>query len=136
MDNTLTIEASVSPDGKLVVFIAFPRGQAVQCSITREVLEQYFWAPISASDARPLKAYMDGQKRIVAANLASSSVDGCRLPSSSKCASSAVEAAYTSRAAPTPRSRASASCDSVFSFAKGRDEITSPEHRSRRHTGR
>jgi hypothetical protein len=67
MDSTLTIEASVSPDGKLVVFIAFSRGRAVQCSITREVLEQYFWAPIGASDARLLNVYMDGQKRIAAA---------------------------------------------------------------------
>ncbi|RDK01474.1 DUF1488 family protein [Paraburkholderia lacunae] len=67
MVSTLIIEASVSPDGKLVVFIAFARERAVQCSITREVLEQYFWAPIGASDARLLKAYMDGQKRIAAA---------------------------------------------------------------------
>ena len=67
MDSTLTIEASVSPDGKLVVFIAFARGRAVQCSITRDVLEQYFWAPIGANDARLLKAYMNGQRRIAAA---------------------------------------------------------------------
>ncbi len=67
MDSTLAAEASVSPDGKLVVFIVIARGRAVQCSITRDVLEQYFWAPIGANDARLLKAYMDGHKRIVAA---------------------------------------------------------------------
>jgi hypothetical protein len=67
MDSTLTIEATVSSDGKLVVFTAFARGRAVQCSITRDVLEQYFWAPIGANDARLLKAYTDGHKRIAAA---------------------------------------------------------------------
>ena len=67
MDSTLAAEASVSSDGKLVVFIVFARGRAVQCSITRDVLEQYFWAPIGANDARLLKAYTDGHKRIAAA---------------------------------------------------------------------
>jgi len=41
MDSTLTEEASVSLDEKLVVFAAFLRGRAVQFSITRTVLEQY-----------------------------------------------------------------------------------------------
>ena len=66
MDSTLAAEASVSPDGKLVVFTAFSRDRAVECSITRNVLEQYFWAPIGASETRLLKAYRDGQKRIAA----------------------------------------------------------------------
>ena len=67
MDSTLTAEATVSADGKLVAFVVFSRGRAVQCSITRDLLEQYFWAPIGANDARLLKAYKDGQKRIAAA---------------------------------------------------------------------
>ena len=67
MDSTITVEASVSADGRLVVFVVFARGRAVQCSITRDVLEQYFWAPIGADDARLLKAYTDGRKRIAAA---------------------------------------------------------------------
>jgi hypothetical protein len=67
MNSTLAAEASVSSDGKLVLFIVFVRGRAVQCSITRDVLEQYFWAPIGANDARLLKAYTDGHKRIAAA---------------------------------------------------------------------
>ncbi|WP_429259534.1 DUF1488 family protein [Paraburkholderia sp. GAS334] len=67
MDSTLTAEASVSSDGKLVVFVVFARGRAVQCSITRDVLEQYFWAPIGANDARLLKSYTDGHRRIAAA---------------------------------------------------------------------
>jgi hypothetical protein len=67
MNSTLAAEASVSSDGKLVVFTVFARGRGVQCSITRDVLEQYFWAPIGANDARLLKAYTDGHKRIAAA---------------------------------------------------------------------
>jgi hypothetical protein len=67
MDSTLTLEASVSTDGKLVVFVVFSRGRTVHCSITRDVLEQYFWAPIGADNARLLKAYTDGHKRIAAA---------------------------------------------------------------------
>lgn len=39
----------------------------VRCTITRAALEQYFWAPTGADDARLLKAYIDGQKRITAA---------------------------------------------------------------------
>ncbi|MEW9585209.1 DUF1488 family protein [Paraburkholderia sp. DGU8] len=67
MDSTLTAEASVSADGKLVAFVVFARGHVVQCSITRDALEQHFWAPIGADDARLLKAYTDGHKRIAAA---------------------------------------------------------------------
>jgi hypothetical protein len=66
MNSTLSVEASVLPDGKLVVFVVFARGRAVQCSIHRDVLEQYFWAPIGANDARLLKAYTDGHRRIAA----------------------------------------------------------------------
>ncbi|MFM0630460.1 DUF1488 domain-containing protein [Paraburkholderia xenovorans] len=67
MDTTLTVEANVSTDGKLVEFVVFARGHVVQISITRDVLERYFWAPIGANDARLLKAYTDGHKRIAAA---------------------------------------------------------------------
>jgi hypothetical protein len=66
MESTLTAEASISSDGKLVIFTALSRGQVVQCSITRDALEQYFWAPIGADDAHLVKAYIDGQKRITA----------------------------------------------------------------------
>lgn len=67
MDATPVVEANVSMDGNLVEFVAFARGRVVRCSITRDVLEQYFWAPIGANDARLLKAYTDGHKRIAAA---------------------------------------------------------------------
>jgi hypothetical protein len=67
MESTLAAEASVSSDGKLVVFVAHLRGRTVQCSITRDVLELHFWVPIGANDARLLKAYVDGHNRIAAA---------------------------------------------------------------------
>jgi hypothetical protein len=67
MDAALTVEANVSTDGKVVEFVVIARGRVVQCSIVRHALEQYFWAPIGASDARLLKAYTDGRKRIAAA---------------------------------------------------------------------
>jgi hypothetical protein len=67
MESTLAAEASVSSDGKLVVFVAHIRGNAVQCSITRSALEQHFWTPVGANDARLLKAFSDGHNRIAAA---------------------------------------------------------------------
>jgi hypothetical protein len=67
MESTLEVEASVSSDGKLVAFVAHVRGSAVQCSITRSALEQHFWVPIGANDARLLKAFTDGHNRIAAA---------------------------------------------------------------------
>jgi hypothetical protein len=67
MESTLATDASVSSDGKLVVFVAHIRAHTVQCSITRDALEQHFWAPAGANDARLLKAFSDGQNRIAAA---------------------------------------------------------------------
>jgi hypothetical protein len=67
MESAFDTEASVSQDGKSVIFDVSFRGRTVQCSIKREALEQYFWAPAGADDARLLKAYIDGRKRIEAA---------------------------------------------------------------------
>jgi hypothetical protein len=67
MESTFASETSVSSDGKLLVFVARIRGRAVQCSITRSALEQHFWLPVGASDARLLKAFIDGHNRIAAA---------------------------------------------------------------------
>ena len=67
MESTLAAEAHVSSDGKLVVFVAYIRGRAVECSITRSALEQHFWTPLGANDARLLKAFADGYNRIAAA---------------------------------------------------------------------
>jgi hypothetical protein len=67
MDETLTAEPRVSPDGKVVTFVASFHNQSVQCSITRDALERHFWLPTWSSEARVLKAFVDGRQRITAA---------------------------------------------------------------------
>jgi hypothetical protein len=66
MDTTNTSEVSVGVGGGAVLFEVVVGGRAVQCSIERDALERYFWLPIGASDARLLKAFGDGQRRISA----------------------------------------------------------------------
>jgi Protein of unknown function (DUF1488) len=66
MDIRISPDAVVSGDRNLVVFDAHIRERSVQCSIAREALESYFWAPAGASDAQLLKSYVDGRRRIEA----------------------------------------------------------------------
>jgi hypothetical protein len=66
MENRISPDAVVSGDRNLVVFDAHIRERSVQCSIAREALELYFWAPAGASDAQLLKSYVDGRRRIEA----------------------------------------------------------------------
>ncbi|AXF06123.1 DUF1488 family protein [Paraburkholderia hospita] len=67
MDTTFAADVSLSADGKLVLFVKSARNQSVQCSISRETLEQHFWLPAGANDVRTLKAFADGRQRITAA---------------------------------------------------------------------
>jgi hypothetical protein len=66
MDTTIASDATVAPGGGAVLFEIVAHGRVVQCSVERGALEQYFWLPPGASDARLLKAFGDGQKRIIA----------------------------------------------------------------------
>jgi hypothetical protein len=66
MNTATAADACVSPDGKSIIFMAVLRGRPVQCSVSREVLEQYFWAPTGACDERLLKVYAEGYRRIAA----------------------------------------------------------------------
>jgi len=66
MDIRISPDAVVSGDRNLVVFDAHIRERSVQCSIAREALELYFWAPAGATDAQLLKSFFDGRKRIEA----------------------------------------------------------------------
>jgi hypothetical protein len=66
MENILAQQASLSSDGKTVSFVAHVRGRDVQCSISRSTLEECFWVPAGANEARLLKACADGYKRIAA----------------------------------------------------------------------
>jgi hypothetical protein len=66
MDIRISPEAVVSGDRNLVIFDAHVGERSMQCSIAREALEAYFWAPAGATDAQLLKSYSDGRKRIEA----------------------------------------------------------------------
>ncbi|MCI0150328.1 DUF1488 domain-containing protein [Paraburkholderia sediminicola] len=60
----LELEPSVSTDG--VVFALSVGGRDVACVVTRETLEQHFWLQPGATDARVLKAFSEGRRRITA----------------------------------------------------------------------
>lgn len=66
METAATLELTLSPDRKLVMFVITVREREVPCTITRDALEQHFWVPVGASDVRILKAFEDGRKRIMA----------------------------------------------------------------------
>jgi hypothetical protein len=66
MEAIFAPDASVSPDGKAVIFTACFHGRTVSCLVTRSALEQHFWAPIGADEARLLKAFSNGHSRIAA----------------------------------------------------------------------
>jgi hypothetical protein len=66
MECTLPESAMVAPSRGFVMFEVSFRGQTLVCSIAREALEQYFWAPIGGTDAQLLRAYVAGRPRIEA----------------------------------------------------------------------
>ena len=57
---------AVSRDGSSVEFKVVAHGREIRCSISRTVLEAYFWLPAGASEARMIRAFSDGRSRIVA----------------------------------------------------------------------
>ena len=57
---------SVSPDNQSVIFTLSTHGREVEWSVSRDALEQHFWVQPGAGDARILKAFADGRKRITA----------------------------------------------------------------------
>ena len=57
---------SLAPDNRSVIFALSTHGREVECSVSREALEQHFWVQPGASDTRILKAFADGRKRITA----------------------------------------------------------------------
>ncbi|CAG4898239.1 DUF1488 family protein [Paraburkholderia gardini] len=63
---TVQIEPSISPDRRAVIFVLSLREKDHECSITREALEQHFWLQPGASEARILRTFNDGRKRIFA----------------------------------------------------------------------
>ncbi|MBC8748571.1 MULTISPECIES: DUF1488 family protein [Paraburkholderia] len=64
MDINLSAAITLSPDGKLVQFVAALPERSVQCAISREARECHFWVPSGAAGARLLKACLEGRQRI------------------------------------------------------------------------
>jgi hypothetical protein len=64
--DTVELESSVSTERRAVVFVLSLCGRDVECIVTREALERHFWVQPDASEARILKAFADGRKRIMA----------------------------------------------------------------------
>lgn len=62
----IELEPSVSADGRAVIFQLSTRGRDLECAVTREALEQHFWLQRGAGEARVIKAFTDGRKRITA----------------------------------------------------------------------
>ena len=62
----LELEPRISADGRAVNFALPVRGRDLECSITCEALEQHFWLQRGAGEARILKTFEDGRKRILA----------------------------------------------------------------------
>jgi hypothetical protein len=60
------LEFAVSPDRKHVMFVTTVLEQEVPCTITRAALERHFWVSSGVFDARLLRAFADGRKRITA----------------------------------------------------------------------
>ncbi|MDE1184230.1 DUF1488 domain-containing protein [Paraburkholderia sp.] len=62
----LELEPHVSADGRSINFMLTIRGRELECVVTREALEQHFWLQRGASEARILRTFEDGRKRITA----------------------------------------------------------------------
>lgn len=61
---SLELEPSVSTDG--VAFALSLCGRDIVCVVTRETLEQHLWVQPGATEARVLKAFSEGRRRILA----------------------------------------------------------------------
>ncbi|MFM0031890.1 DUF1488 domain-containing protein [Paraburkholderia madseniana] len=64
--DAIELVPSVAPDSTSVIFMLSIQGREVECSASREALEQHFWVQPGASDTRLLTAFTDGRKRIMA----------------------------------------------------------------------
>ena len=61
---TLDLAPLISANRRGVSFVLASKLGAIECLISRAVLEAYFWLPPHADDARMLKTFHDGANRI------------------------------------------------------------------------
>ena len=66
MDVTNSVEPTVVDGGQAIAFEVVAAGRVVKCTVSRESLQDYFWLQPDADDARMLKTFNDGRRRIVA----------------------------------------------------------------------
>ncbi|WP_035569007.1 DUF1488 family protein [Caballeronia sordidicola] len=66
MNVTNSTEATVVDGGLAVAFELIAAGRIVKCTVSRESLQDHFWLQPGADDARMLKIFNDGRRRIVA----------------------------------------------------------------------
>ena len=66
MDVTNSVEPTVVDGGQAIAFEVVAAGRVVKCTVSRESLQDYFWLQPDPDDARMLKTFNDGRRRIVA----------------------------------------------------------------------
>ena len=66
MDTSNVSEIALAIDGTVVEFPLSVGGREVRCLLTRDALEQFFWLPPDANEARVRKVFADGRNRIFA----------------------------------------------------------------------
>lgn len=64
--DVVDLAPEVTPDRRAVVFRLCDRDRDIECTITREALEEHFWLPPAADESRALKTFADGRRRILA----------------------------------------------------------------------
>ncbi|WP_429332261.1 DUF1488 family protein [Paraburkholderia sp. 35.1] len=62
----IELVTDVTADRREIVFRLSGQHGEIACAITREALEAQFWLPPDADQIRMLKAFADGQRRIIA----------------------------------------------------------------------
>ena len=60
----LDLEVQISTNRRGVTFVLAGKHGPVECMIARAALEAFFWLPTDADDAKMLKTFHDGTKRI------------------------------------------------------------------------
>lgn len=66
MDATNSDGPTVVDGGHAIAFELIAAGRVVKCTVSRESLQHYFWLQPDADDARMLKIFNDGRRRIIA----------------------------------------------------------------------